>query len=79
VKLPAAWLVDRCGWKGRRLGGVGVHDRQALVLVNHAGAAADGNTAAELFALAAAIQADVLRVFGVQLELEPTVYDASPR
>jgi UDP-N-acetylmuramate dehydrogenase len=80
VKLPAAWLVDRCGWKGRRQGSVGVHDRQALVLVNHAGAAAAGGAAAaeevagELLALAAAIQADVLRVFGVQLELEPTVY-----
>jgi UDP-N-acetylmuramate dehydrogenase len=79
VKLPAAWLVDRCGWKGRRQGGVGVHDRQALVLVNRAGVAADRNTAAELLALAAAIQADVLRVFGVQLELEPTVYGDSPR
>jgi UDP-N-acetylmuramate dehydrogenase len=73
-KLPAAWLVDRCGWKGHSRGGVGVHDRQALVLVNCAGAAADANTASELLALAAAIQADVLRVFGVQLELEPTVY-----
>lgn len=74
VKLPAAWLVDRCGWKGRRHGSVGVHDRQALVLVNHAGAAADRAAAGELLALAAAIQADVLRVFGVQLELEPTIY-----
>lgn len=83
VKLPAAWLVDRCGWKGRRQGSVGVHDRQALVLVNYAGAAAAGDVAGELLALAAAIQADVSRVFGVQLELEPTVYgelrDDSPR
>jgi UDP-N-acetylmuramate dehydrogenase len=77
VKLPAAWLVDRSGWKGRRQGSVGVHDRQALVLVNHAGAAAAGNVATELLALATAIQADVLRVFGVQLELEPTVYGDS--
>jgi UDP-N-acetylmuramate dehydrogenase len=77
AKLPAAWLVDRCGWKGRREGSVGVHDRQALVLVNHAGAAAGTTVAAELLALAAAIQADVLRVFGVQLELEPTVYGAA--
>jgi UDP-N-acetylmuramate dehydrogenase len=83
VKLPAAWLVDRCGWKGRRQGSVGVHDRQALVLVNYAGAAAAGDVAGELLALAAAIQADVLRIFDVQLELEPTVYgelrDDSPR
>ena len=74
AKLPAAWLVDRCGWKGRRIGSVGVHDRQALVLVNHAGTAASRTAADELLALAAAIQADVLRTFGVELELEPTVY-----
>jgi UDP-N-acetylmuramate dehydrogenase len=79
VKLPAAWLVDRCGWKGRRQGPVGVHDRQALVLVNHAGAAAGGAVGDELLALAAAIQADVLRTFGVQLELEPTAYGVPAR
>lgn len=75
VKLPAAWLVDRCGWKGRRQGDVGVHEKQALVLVNYARGAA--GAAAQLLALAAAIQSDVRNAFGVELEMEPTVYGAA--
>jgi UDP-N-acetylmuramate dehydrogenase len=72
VKLAAAWLVDRCGWKGRSLAGgsgrAAVHDRQALVLVNRGGA-----TGAEVVALAAAIRDDVADRFGVVLESEPTI------
>ena len=66
VKVPAAWLIDRCGWKGRRLGQVGMHDRHALVLVNHGGACA-----ADVAALAQAVQQDVRKQFGVWLEPEP--------
>jgi UDP-N-acetylmuramate dehydrogenase len=75
VKIPAAWLVERCGWKGRRVGSVGVHAQQALVLIHFAGGAADNaNAGAELLELAAQIQADVQRTFAIVLELEPTVY-----
>jgi UDP-N-acetylmuramate dehydrogenase len=66
VKLAAGWLIDRCGWKGRTLGAAAVHDRQALVLVNRGGA-----TGADVLALARAIQDDVRKQFGVELEPEP--------
>ncbi len=66
VKLAAAWLVERCGWKGRRDAGAGVHEAQALVLVNHGGA-----TAGALLDLAARIRDSVHERFGVTLELEP--------
>lgn len=65
-KLAAGWLIDQCGWKGRSLGPAGVHERQALVLVNRGGA-----QAADILALAQAIKADVQARFGVQLEQEP--------
>ncbi|NND68306.1 MAG: UDP-N-acetylenolpyruvoylglucosamine reductase, partial [Halioglobus sp.] len=68
-KLSAAWLIDQCGWKGHLEGGVGVHERHALVLV-HLG----GSTGAELLALAARIQDSVAGAFGIDLEIEPRVY-----
>lgn len=68
VKLAAAWLIDQAGWKGFRRGSVGVHDKQALVLVNYGGA-----SQAELLALADMIQASIRERFQVELEIEPTV------
>ncbi|MDR0780979.1 MAG: UDP-N-acetylmuramate dehydrogenase [Pseudomonadales bacterium] len=62
VKIPAAWLIERCGWKGYREGDVGVHQEHALVLVNHGKA-----TGAALVALAERIQASVEQRFGIQL------------
>lgn len=67
-KLAAGWLIDQCGWKGRDLGAAGVHDRQALVLVNRGGA-----SARDILALARAIQDDVQARYGVMLEPEPVV------
>lgn len=68
VKLAAAWLIDRCGWKGYRNERVGVHNRQALVLINHS----EGN-GQDILALAERIKASVFEKFGVALEMEPGV------
>jgi len=67
-KLSAAWMIDRCGFKGARRGDVGVHDQHALVLVNYG----DG-TGRELLALAQEIQQAVVAKFGVFLEPEPVM------
>ena len=68
VKLAAAWLVEACGFKGCRNDGAGVHQAQALVLVNHGGA-----TARSLLTLAEQIRAAVAGRFGVMLEIEPVL------
>lgn len=68
VKVPAAWLIDRAGWKGFRSGTVGVHSRQALVLINLGGA-----TAQEILTLARRIICDVERKFGITLTMEVNV------
>lgn len=65
VKIPAGWLIEKAGWKGKTLGNYGVHARQALVLVNYGGA-----KGSDIFQLAKNIQADVLAKFGVELQME---------
>ena len=68
-KVPAGWLIDQAGWKGHRRGAIGVHDRQALVLVNHG-----GGVGKDLYALAREIQADVRERYGIELEMEVNVW-----
>jgi len=67
-KLAAGWLVEQAGWKGVEQSGVGVHNKQALVLVNYKG------TGQALLSLAGDIQASVAEKFGITLEIEPRVY-----
>jgi UDP-N-acetylmuramate dehydrogenase len=65
VKVAAGWLIEQCGWKGKRFGDVGVHERQALVLVNYG----KGNGLG-IKQLAKHIQASVLEKFGIELMAE---------
>ena len=65
VKIPAGWMIDRCGWKGKALGPAAVHGRQALVLVNSGGA-----TGADIVALSDAVRASVREKFGIDIHPE---------
>ena len=68
IKIPAGWMIEQCGWKGRSLGRAGVHDRQALVLVNRGGA-----TGNEVVALYEQIIKDVKAKFGIEIHPEVNV------
>lgn len=65
VKIPAGWMIDRCGWKGKALGPAAVHDKQALVLVNLGGA-----TGKDVIALSDAVRSSVREKFGIEIHPE---------
>lgn len=65
IKVPSAWLIESCGWKGKKVGNAGVHDKQSLVLVNHGGA-----TGLEIKKLAEDIIESVFQKFGTRLTPE---------
>lgn len=65
VKIPAGWLIEQCGWKGRELGRAAVHDKQALVLVNKGGA-----TGGDILRLSDAVRGDVYKRFGIEIRPE---------
>ncbi len=68
VKVPAGWLIERAGFRGKRFGDAGIHKNQALVLVNYGNA-----TGQEILAVSRDIQATILREFGIVIEAEVNV------
>ena len=68
MKLASGWLIERCGWKGKRKGDAGIHDKQALVIINYGNA-----TGREIYDLAEEVRISVYEKFGVDLEREVEV------
>ena len=67
-KIPAAWLIEQCGWKGKRIGDAGTFEKQPLVLVNHGNA-----TGRQILHLAKSIEEDVRVKYGIELEKEVNI------
>lgn len=68
VKVPAGWLIEQAGFKGKRFGDAGVHKNQALVLVNYGNA-----TGQEIVAVSKNIQETIFNTFGIHIEAEVNI------
>lgn len=68
IKIPAGWLIEQCGFKGKSFGSVGVYDKQALIIVNHGGA-----TQKDVLGLVEKIKSEVRDKFGIDLEEEVNI------
>jgi UDP-N-acetylmuramate dehydrogenase len=68
IKIPAAWLIEQCGWKGKTFGNIGVHQHQALVLVNYGGGEGE-----KIWELAMKIKESVKEKFNITLQPEVNV------